>query len=321
MKCFRGAQVAQMVFTVSVSGLLMTSAIAQQVHQVRPPQQVPPAEQVQTLDRAPRGEIHPAGCDCAAHGVASDYMIHNDMGFVSDSCGPSCGGTVWGTQCMSSCCGNKVGLFPPCPNPCGGTYIGDRLAKAKGKLDSGLKGMFGKLLGRKNCCDACGYVDCDGACGHPYDGGTDIPCECSDCQSAVQPLPAPPMDTAEPTPSSTPSQTDPFVDDSAAMGSGARFRGPTNRVRQTSYRVSPNSRSGKSLRRAHGNQIKGLRPSHATKHSRPSKQSYHNSSQPRVQHYRHRSPSGMRPIGSGPAPEANTQHVNNDDDADLRFVD
>jgi hypothetical protein len=327
MKRLSWVRVAQLSVSVLSVSLLATVAYSQ----------------VQTLNRAPLGTTQQAGCDCDSAGINSGYIV-DDLSCASGNCGSSCGGTVWGTQCISSCCGTKIGLFPPCPNPCGGTYLGDKLLNAKCGIDNGLKGLFGKILGgKRGCCDACGIMSCDGNCGMPFDGG-DTGCGCSNCQSGAismpQPTPAPGIDTSEPLPPGGPDHADPFKDDdSETMGTGThsfdsarhhrRLNGPTNNVRQTGYQSVEKHTPNNNLRRTPKGILNNLRSTSSNSRT-PNPQAIHRTEkrsssetalpQRTARHYRHRSSAAMRPVQSGPAPEATMQFAETDD-ADLRFVD
>ena len=310
--------------------------------------------QVLTLDRAPTGTVHEAGCNCggcASLGsgfAAGDYgSTYSDSGCASGGCASGGCGTVWGTQCYSEC-GSSVGLFPPCPNPCHGLYLGHKLLEAKRGIDCGIKGLFNHLLSPKGC-QACGVRGCDGMC-TPLMGNTMSNCGCSDCMmgGTVHAVPNQPtladdapVDSAQPTPPVAPTKADdPFTDDSASIGTGAWSpqtprQAPRSAVRRTSHaqpvatasEVKPRSNV---LRRASAKDVKNLRPAGRTTQSRATQKIGHAGSQQdasyrgAARHFQRRGAVQMRKVRNSPVPPrplAPESPQNTDDNALLRFID
>ncbi|MCA9217768.1 MAG: hypothetical protein KDB27_32085 [Planctomycetales bacterium] len=305
--------------------------------------------QVQTLDRVPSSNVHQAGCDCNAGQVIHDASTVYSSG--CDSCSDCCGGTVWGTQCISSCppCGAKIGLFPPCPNPCDTCYIADKLRG----LDCGLKSLFGKLLGPKGC-NACDTYGCDGGCLPLLHAGACSMCcsapdctGCADCSggavigsgTVVQPAPA------EGQPQPAPAEgADPFQDDSASLGPRPipNTTGPQSHVRRAAhFQPIPGTAQSEprrnALRRTPSGLFSNLLPIGGTgltnkQASAPSANA--NAQRSRApRQYRNRRAAAMRPVANASAPRltlsapsqasAKTPQpaINQSDDALLKFVD
>lgn len=200
-----------------------------------------------------------------------------------DSCAGGYGsGTVWGTSCID--CNVGPGLYPPCPNPCRTTLLGELVCDVKNAVDTSLSHLFCCLLGNSgypcgscaNCCDAgcgagqygagCGVGDygvgdygvgCDGSCDGGY-VGSGVPTPASSPVMS-QPMGAPAQ------PSATPihAQPNPFTDDAPAIqpipGGSASRNTPSRRaitrrtvsqsVRPVSH-TEPKEKAPASIRRA-----------------------------------------------------------------------
>ena len=300
--------------------------------------------QVLTLDRAPDSAVHPAGCDCGA-GSAIDPGFAVGGGCASGGCASGgCGGTVWGSQCISSCgpCGVEIGLFPPCPNPCGGLNLGQKLRSAKAGIDCGIKDVFNMILSPKGC-SACGSRGCNGmctplmmssscGCGECISGGCDMGgCSSGGCigsgamdAMSAQPTPAsvPNVDATQPSPPATPNRAaNPFTDDSASFGRGIRDRRANphlaRRAVQQASHIQPVPNTSKAeprpnvLRRASASVVKSLRPAGRTTQARNDHRSRAASPQaiqtrnaaPR--HFQRRRSAAMRPARPTAAPQPN----------------
>ncbi|MCP4192068.1 MAG: hypothetical protein GY768_15760 [Planctomycetaceae bacterium] len=72
-------------------------------------------------------------------------------------------GVVWGNQCVD--CKPRRKLFPPCPNPCRTTLLGEVVLGVKHAVDAGLSNAFHCVF---HCgqCNSCGYDSCQ--CGDGY---------------------------------------------------------------------------------------------------------------------------------------------------------
>ena len=181
---------------------------------------LPARGQVAQLGKAPlSGGVRKASCStCDSGQVVSGFYD----------------GAVWGTSCGGcSSCDIRPGLFPPCPNPCNTTLLGDVVCDVKCAVDNGLSHLVGSLFGA--LCLPCGCRDvcsCETLCDSGCSGGCDSGCSsmgavgsgCSSCNSgvvsspvyspapAMSPTPATPL---QPTPVGVPTQANPFVDDPA----------------------------------------------------------------------------------------------------------
>jgi hypothetical protein len=127
--------------------------------------------QVLPLGSAPQG----GGVQQACHRCAGSYG-----GFY--------GGTVWGTQCWP--CDVKPGLFPPCPNPCQTTLLGELVYDVRNVVDGTLSCVFGCVFGHPCGCRGvctCVPVDCD-----PCEGDywTSMTADPSMMEPVEQPIPA-----------------------------------------------------------------------------------------------------------------------------------
>ncbi len=150
--------------------------------------QVLPLGRVQT-----RGQVQPASCA---------------------TCGPTAhgfyDGAVWGTSCPD--CQTHPGLFPPCPNPCQTTLLGELVCDVKLAVDTGLATIFDCLFG--GCGFPCGCQDvcvCESSgCGMSGVGCES--CDSSEMSTIMQPQ------QATPTPAYAPN---PFGDD-PNQGSGLK---------------------------------------------------------------------------------------------------
>ncbi len=143
--------------------------------------------QVRQIGQAPdRSHVEPAGCvGCGAH--------HGQGGHY--------GGVVWGVQCYHGC-KTHAPLFPPCPNPCRTTLLGE--------LVMGTKHCFHKVM--SHACHCILSPCC--LCG---------PCACGDCgwEDGSMMMEGE-MIEGEPIPASPHVEPDPFTDDPPATGSGTR---------------------------------------------------------------------------------------------------
>ena len=172
------------------------------------------------------GQVMPLGKIKATGGVQKVSCSSCDAG---QSVGGFYDGAIWGTSCGCSTCNVGPGLFPPCPNPCNTTLLGDVVCDVKGAVDNGLSHLFGTLFGAiclpcgcQSVC-SCDMGGCDSGC---TSGGCDTGCSagCSSCNSGVSsgvsgdyttvptlsPTPAAPL---QPTPATGPTPANPFVDD------------------------------------------------------------------------------------------------------------
>ena len=138
--------------------------------------------QVSRIGQAPdRSRVEPAGCvGCGTH--------HGHQGHY--------GGVVWGAQCYHGCKTNAP-LFPPCPNPCRTTLLGELVMGTKHCLHKVMSHACHCLL--SPCC-LCACNDC-GYEGTVVEGG---------------------IIEGEPIPVSPQVEPDPFTDDPPAAGSGTR---------------------------------------------------------------------------------------------------
>lgn len=166
---------------------------------------LPAAAQVVPLSQVNpnHSSVQPAGCHSCGTAAAVPMM---------DS------GTVWGTSCLD--CGYKPTLFPPCPNPCDRTLLGELLYGVRDAVDCGLSrvscclfGGCGMPCGCETVC-GCEAPACSSGCGcdASVDAGysTMEPVMASPTPAVPQPAPAP----AEP-------QANPFQDD-PAQGAGVQ---------------------------------------------------------------------------------------------------
>ena len=151
------------------------------------------------------------------------------------------GGVVWGNQCMD--CSTRRPLFPPCPNPCRTTLVGELALSVKHAVDTGLGNLFHCVFD----CHHCGSQDCSSHC----DDGYEVYESGEVAEMSEQPQPVP--EHAD--------ESDPFTDDplphengtKATMRSvmpGPRVSGPANTrrsVRPINYQTEApqrvNSRS------------------------------------------------------------------------------
>jgi hypothetical protein len=128
-------------------------------------------------------------------------------------------GAIWGTTCDD--CGLRPGLYPPCPNPCQTTLIGEILCDVKTAVDGGLSHLFCCLFGV--CGMPCGCVD-NCTCGSVWDGY----CDGASCDSGYVVQSGPqvihqgtPMQSAPP---ATESQVNPFSDDPTPANPGTKVQ-------------------------------------------------------------------------------------------------
>lgn len=164
---------------------------------------LPAAAQVVPLSRINplESSVQPAGCQSCGTGGAVPMM---------DS------GTVWGTSCLD--CGYKPALFPPCPNPCDRTLLGEVLYGVRDAVDCGLSRISCCLFG--GCGMACG---CETACGCEAPvcaSGCSNGCGCDGSvdagYSTMDPVMASPTPAVpQPTPAPAEPQANPFQDDPA----------------------------------------------------------------------------------------------------------
>lgn len=144
--------------------------------------------QVFPIGRAPvQGGVQPASCSTCGPAPTGFYD-----------------GVVWGGNCMD--CRVKHGLFPPCPNPCRTTLLGELVFDVKTAVDTGLSTLFSNLLGPSGfpcgCQDVC-------SCAEPACGMA-AGCDCGGDMGTV--ISEPMM--MQPTPASpAPAVADPFGDD------------------------------------------------------------------------------------------------------------
>lgn len=191
--------------------------------------QVMPLGKVRTASH-----VQPASCSSCSGG-----SHHMGGGFYD--------GTVWGTSCDE--CSVTPGLFPPCPNPCHTTLLGEMLYDVKSAVDHGLSHLFGCVLGP--CCLPCGCQDvcscvsdcgcgsgCDGGCDGGCDAGCDAGCDGGYVEGGYLEHSAPQVSSPQPTPAVATPQANPFGDDPAPSSrlqpvpnrSASRMVRPTNRV-------------------------------------------------------------------------------------------
>jgi hypothetical protein len=98
------------------------------------------------------------------------------------------GGTVWGTECFP--CNVKPGLFPPCPNPCQTTLLGELIYDVRTVVDGTLSHVFGCVFGHPCGCRgvcSCVALDCDSCAGDYWSEPT---VGSSTMEPAGQPVPA-----------------------------------------------------------------------------------------------------------------------------------
>jgi hypothetical protein len=151
----------------------------------------------------------------------------------TDCAGPC--GTVWGTACIDPCCGHP-GLYPPCPNPCRTTLVGELLLDIRHVVCTSLTNVFCCAFG--NCgmatCGRCGpYVTGGYGCCDSYDCGS---CDCggavtmSDCGCQNGSVQVSPLEVGQPSPPAVDEQGNPFRDD-PVQGTGAMRSQQTMRTR------------------------------------------------------------------------------------------
>ena len=134
-----------------------------------------------------------------------------DYGYA-DCCGPS--GVVWGTSCPDPCC-SRPGLYPPCPNPCGTTLVGELLLDVRCAVCTSLTAVFGCAFGH---CAAPGYAACDPCMVEPYDCYQCAPSGCG-CGCGASGVERTPLDVGQPAPT-VDEQGNPFRDDPMPQGAG-----------------------------------------------------------------------------------------------------
>jgi hypothetical protein len=148
---------------------------------------VPASAQVMPLGRMPiRGGVRPASCQTC-----------------EQPCNDCYAGTVWGTDCLD--CNVKPGLFPPCPNPCQTTLLGELVYDVRTAVDCTLQHVLGCVF-----CNPCLCADvstcCDPGCGSCAG-------DYGDAMEMMTPELAAPM--GEPVPSQRDQDIDPFGDEPA----------------------------------------------------------------------------------------------------------
>ncbi len=165
--------------------------------------------------------VQQACCECGV-----------DYGYAG--CAGQCG-TVWGTTCLDPCCGHP-GLYPPCPNPCRTTLVGELLLDIRHVVCSSLTHVFSCAFGTCGMvtCARCGpcVTDCYDCC-DSYDCGS---CDCggavttSDCGCYGGSVHMSPLEVGQPAPAAVDEQGNPFRDD-PAQGTGAMGAQQTMRTR------------------------------------------------------------------------------------------
>lgn len=136
--------------------------------------------QVTPIGKSPNfGRVQPASCQSCSQGGSYEQVVDGYSGGYDGACQGGCSGashggfygvTVWGTECLD--CTYKPGLFPPCPNPCQTTLLGELCHDVKTVVDGTLSHVFGCVFGhpcgcRGVCtctdfasCSSCGSSDC-----------------------------------------------------------------------------------------------------------------------------------------------------------------
>ncbi len=162
------------------------------------------------------------------------------VGCGSAGCADDCG-TVWGTNCMDPCsCG--PGLYPPCPNPCRTTLVGELLTDVHRAVCTSLSTVFcfalspcravggGPYYGGGGTCGGCVTGACDECC----DVGTVSDCGCaasSGCSCGATSSSMVPLEVGQPAPPAVNQQPNPFRDDPVPQGSGATVTPQSSRTR------------------------------------------------------------------------------------------
>ena len=148
--------------------------------------------QVSRIGQAPsKSHVELAGCVGCGNGHVAH---HGQPGHY--------GGVVWGAQCYQ-CCKTNAPLFPPCPNPCRTTLLGELVMGTKHCLEKAMNHACNCLLSPCCLCGPCACGDCnwDAYEGTIVEGG---------------------VVEGEPIPVSPQVEPDPFTDDPPATGSGTR---------------------------------------------------------------------------------------------------
>lgn len=163
------------------------------------------------------------------------------VGCASGGCAGDCG-TVWGTTCMDPCsCG--PGLYPPCPNPCRTTLVGELLMDVHQAVCTSLSTVFCFALSpcRAVGCGTYACGDC-GTCGGCVTGAYDSCCDMgtvgdcgcaapSDCNCGGSSSSVVPLEVGQPAPPAVNQQPNPFRDDPVPQGSGTSVTPQTSRTR------------------------------------------------------------------------------------------
>ena len=120
---------------------------------------------------------------------------------------------VWGTSCPDPC-GSCPGLYPPCPNPCRTTLVGELLLDVRCAVCTSLTHLFSCAFGQCGvpACTSCGPCSVE-----MYDG-----CQCasSGCDCGASAVQMAPLDVGQPAPA-VDEQGNPFRDDPMPQGAGA----------------------------------------------------------------------------------------------------
>ncbi len=136
---------------------------------------------------------------------------------------------VWGMYSPDPC-GRPHGLFPPCPNPCRPTLLGELVRDVKYAVDGSVRHVLCFALGGCRLCGAC----CD-TCGELSNG-----CDCDggvyDVESTFVPQPATPTDLS-----------DPFQDEQV-QGTGVSAKVGRSGARTQTAATAP--RTGQAVQRA-----------------------------------------------------------------------
>ena len=177
----------------------------------------------------PLGEVHQKS-------EVQQASCYSDCGSVG--CGSHCG-TVWGATCMDPC-SHHPGLYPPCPNPCRTTLVGELLLDVKHAVCTSLSHIFCCTFGTcgMSTCARCGPCvesydccsGCDSCVGGTYvDGCADCGTTASGCGCQGGSMQVSPLEVGQPAPSSVQPQSNPFRDD--PQGTGAVGVQQTTRTR------------------------------------------------------------------------------------------